>query len=191
LRWSRQDYKFFFYLSCVARTLWGSWDQYNLASLFVTRTSTMTSVLRAQKPQMSRSPRSSLLEQDKRWTGDLGSLALVSSAVHLEWIISLTQTAEGASALDAKLHSSSLISLCCRITRPPTLHSRAWRTSNFGPQPSQCDGRSPGVLVWLSKSASLNSCAKISVLLSVEVMTLSHCPVSFLKDLVPLNAAKM
>ena len=52
-----------------------------LASVSVTRTSTMTSVPWAQKPWMRRSPRSSLLERDKRWTGDLGSLALVSSAV--------------------------------------------------------------------------------------------------------------
>ncbi len=54
---------------------WGSWDQYDLASVSVTRTSTMTSVPRAQKPRMRRSPRSSLLERDKRWTGGLGSLA--------------------------------------------------------------------------------------------------------------------
>jgi hypothetical protein len=85
----------------------------------------MTSVPRAQKPRMRRYPRSSSFERDKRWTGGLGTLALVSSAVRLEWIIRLTRTAEGASALDAKSHSSSLISLCRRITRPPTLHSRA------------------------------------------------------------------
>ena len=127
---------------------------------------------------MRRSPRSSSHERDKRWTGDLGSLALVSSAVRLEWIIGSTRTAEGAIALDAKSHSPSLILLCCRITRPPTLHSRAWRTSNFAPQPSQCDGRSPGVLAWWSKSASLNSFAESSVPLSAEGMTLSHCPVS-------------
>jgi hypothetical protein len=145
----RQDckYLFFFLRSCVARTLWGSRDRYNLVSVSVTRTSTMTSVPQAQKPQMRRSPRSSSLERDKHWTGDLGSLALVSSAVRLEWIIGLTRTAEGASTFDAKSHSSSLISLCCRITRPPILHSRAWHTSNFTPQPTQCDGRSPGVLV--------------------------------------------
>ena len=38
--------------------------------------------------------------------------------------------------------------------------------------------RATGVLAWLSKSASLNSCAESSVPLSVEGMTLSHCPVS-------------
>jgi hypothetical protein len=52
--------------------------------------------------------RSSSLERDKRWTGGLGSLALVSSAVRLEWIIGSTRSAEGASALDAKSHISSL-----------------------------------------------------------------------------------
>jgi hypothetical protein len=99
LRCSRQDCKYFFFFSrsCVARTLWGSRDQYDLASVSVTRMSTMTSVPRVQKPQMRRSPRSSSLERDKRWTGDLGSLALVSSAaVRLEWITGSTQTAEGA-----------------------------------------------------------------------------------------------
>jgi hypothetical protein len=97
LRCSRQDCKYFFFSrSCVARTLWGSWDRYDLASVSVTRTSTMSSVPRAQKPQMRRSPRSSSHERDKRWTGDLGSLALVSSAVRLEWIIGSTRTAEGA-----------------------------------------------------------------------------------------------
>jgi hypothetical protein len=51
---------------------------------------------------MSRSPRSSSLEWDKCWTGDFGSWALVSSAVHLEWIIGSMQTAEEASALVAQ-----------------------------------------------------------------------------------------
>jgi hypothetical protein len=129
LRCSRQDCRcfLFFSRSCEARTLWGSQDRYDLASVSVTGTSIMTSVPRAQKPRMRRSPRSSSLERDKRWTGGLGSLALVSSAVRLEWIIGSTRTAEGASALDAMWHSSSLISLCHKITRPPTLHSRAWR----------------------------------------------------------------
>jgi hypothetical protein len=96
LRCLRQDcnYFFFFLCSCVARTLWGSWDRYDLASVSVTRMSTIMSVPRAQKPRMRRSPRSSSLERDKRWTGDLGSLALVSSAVRLEWIIGSTRTAE-------------------------------------------------------------------------------------------------
>jgi hypothetical protein len=72
---SRQLCKYFFFFSnsCVARTLWGSRDRYDLTSVSVMRTSTMTSVPRDQKPQMSRSLCSSLLEHDKCWTGDLGS----------------------------------------------------------------------------------------------------------------------
>jgi hypothetical protein len=81
LRCSRQDCKYFFFFS---RSLWGSRDRYGLASVSVTRTSTITSVPRAQKPRMRKPPHSSSLERDKRWTGDLGSLALVSSAVRLD-----------------------------------------------------------------------------------------------------------
>jgi hypothetical protein len=128
-RCSRQGCKYFFFFSCscVARTLWGSHEWYDFVSVSATWKSQLSSVPWAQKPRMSESPCSSSfitrMGQALDWWLGVGAL-LVSSAVHLEWIIGSTHTAEGASALDAKSRSSLLISLCHRIMRPPILHLR-------------------------------------------------------------------
>ena len=99
--------------------------------------------------------------------------------VQLKWILGSSQTAEGMKALAAKSLSLSRTSLCHEITRPPFLHSRACQMLNFCPHPSQFVGRSFGVLAYLSRRLSQNSCADSSVPFMVEGITDSHCPVSW------------
>ena len=132
-------YFFFFSLSWASNTLWGSLDLWYSASTSVIRTSMMQSVPRAQRPRTKMSPRSSVrLFWRRRLTAGLSGFSGLDlgSAARLVWILGSSRTAEGKKALEARSLSSSRISLCREITRPPRLHSSAWRTLNFCWQPS-------------------------------------------------------
>jgi hypothetical protein len=148
-----------FYLSWASNTLWGPLDCWDFASMSVIWTSMMQSVPRAQRPQTKMSPRSYVRLFWKRCltAGHSGFPGLdLGSAAPLVWILGSLQTAEGEKALEAKFLSSSEISLCREITRPPRLHSNALLTLNFCWQPSHWIGKSGGQRAYRRRSASRN-----------------------------------
>jgi hypothetical protein len=85
-----------------------------------------------------------------------------------------SRTAEGTKAFEARLLSSSWISLWRKITSSPFLQLRACCTLDFCEQPSHCEGRPGGVLAYLSRRASRNSWEESSVPLMVDGITVSQ-----------------
>ena len=115
-------YFFFFSRSCFSRTFEGGRERYELPSVSVTLTSTITSVPLVQNPRTSRSPLSSSC-----WIGfSLGvvGLAFLSAVVRLELMSGSSRIAELVSAWEQSAPNSSRISLWRRMTRPPFLQER-------------------------------------------------------------------
>jgi hypothetical protein len=139
---------------------WGSLDRWYFESTSVIRTSMMQSVPRAQRPRIKMPPRSSVrLFWKRRLTAGLSGFPGLDlgSAAQLVWIIGSSRTAKGEKALEARLLSSSQISLCHEITSPPRLHSSAWRTLNLCWQRLHWIGRSGGQRAYRRRRASRNS----------------------------------
>jgi hypothetical protein len=109
----------FFSFSWVAITFAGSQWQYDLALVSVTQTSTIQSVLRAQKPCRRMSPLSSSLAAFALVLL-VGQVLTFPVARHGQ-IKGLSPMAEGVSAFPVRCTSSSWILLCQKITRPPFL----------------------------------------------------------------------
>jgi hypothetical protein len=129
-------------------------------STSVIQTSMMQSVPQAQRPRTKMLPWSYVrLFWKGRFTAGLTGFPWfdLGSAARLVLILGSSQSAEGKKALEARSLSLTQISLCREITRPPGLHSSAWRTLNFCWQPSHWIGRSGGQRAYRRRRASRNS----------------------------------
>jgi len=110
---SRQDWRYFFFFSflCCLRTFIGSFEIHDFASVSVTCTSMLQSVLLAQSPQIKMSSLSSLLLLLRLHLATCCSVTVTVSAGQLLWILCLSCTALGVRDLEARLHTLSRISL--------------------------------------------------------------------------------
>jgi hypothetical protein len=190
---SRQAPRYFrfFSFSCDSDTLNGVRLQQDFESVSVTQTSRMESAPAVQNPLMSRSPLSSCpvaASLSLFWVVILSGEVFTFSLAQ-PWMRGSSRAAEGVKALLAKLTSSSRISSCLKITRPPFLHPSACCREKWASQPSHLSGKLCGVSACLIDNASWNSCAESTVPFTVEGRTESHAPVSFPLEIVRLFSA--
>ena len=107
------------------------------------------------------------------------------------WMRGSSRTVEqGVRAWLAKFTSSSRISLCLKIKRPPFLHPSACCREKWASQASHLSGKLSGVSAYLiDNSASWNSCTERTVPFMVDGRTKNHVPFSFPLQIVRLFSA--